>query len=73
MPDTCIVTTTYRHKRPPRNRKAVALEVPAIVARKKEPPLRPRIAAAEAVSQSPAFTTGQRSQTHRAMRNVTAP
>jgi hypothetical protein len=28
---TRIVTTTYRYKRPPRKRKAVALEVPAIV------------------------------------------
>ena len=26
-----IVTTNYRYKRPPRKRKAVALEVPAIV------------------------------------------
>ena len=26
-----IVTTHYRYKRPPRKRKAVALEVPAIV------------------------------------------
>lgn len=29
---TAIVTTTYRYERPPRKRKAVALEVPAIVA-----------------------------------------
>ena len=28
---TRIVTTTYRYKRPPRKRKAVALEVPAVV------------------------------------------
>ena len=28
-----IVTSTYRYKRPPRKRKAVALEVPAIVRR----------------------------------------
>ena len=28
-----IVTSTYRYKRPPRKRKAVALEVPAIVDR----------------------------------------
>jgi hypothetical protein len=26
-----IIRTTYRYKRPPRKRKAVALEVPAIV------------------------------------------
>ena len=30
---TRIVTTRYRYKRPPRKRKAVALEVPVIVAR----------------------------------------
>jgi hypothetical protein len=70
---TRIVTTTYRYKRPPRKRKAVALEVPAVVTRKKEPPLRPRIAAAEAVYQSPRLHDGQRNQAHRAMRNVTAP
>jgi hypothetical protein len=28
---TRIVTSTYRYKRPPRKRKAVALDVPAIV------------------------------------------
>ena len=28
---TRIVTSTYRYKRPPRNRKPVLLEVPAIV------------------------------------------
>jgi hypothetical protein len=32
---TRIVTTTYRYKRPPRKRKAVALEVPAIITRKR--------------------------------------
>ena len=35
---TRIVTTTYRYKRPPRKRKAVALEVPAIVRAKRSPP-----------------------------------
>ena len=40
---TRIVTTTYRYKRPPKKRKAVALEVPVIVTAKKEPPSRPRI------------------------------
>ena len=33
-----IVTSTYRYKRPPRKRKAVALEVPAIVRAKRSPP-----------------------------------
>jgi hypothetical protein len=32
---TRIVTTSYRYKRPPRKRKAVAIEVPAIVAAKR--------------------------------------
>ena len=32
---TRIVTTTYRYKRPPRKRKAVALEVPAVVTTKR--------------------------------------
>ena len=36
--DTRIVTSTYRYKRPPRKRKAVALEVPAIVRVKRSPP-----------------------------------
>ena len=31
---TRIVTTTYRYKRPPRKRKAVALEAPAVVTTK---------------------------------------
>jgi len=34
---TRIVTTTYRYKRPPKKRKAVALEVPTIVTRAKKP------------------------------------
>jgi hypothetical protein len=32
---TRIVTTAYRYKRPPRKRKAVALDVPAIVTTKR--------------------------------------
>jgi hypothetical protein len=32
---TRIVTTTYRYKRPPRKRKAVALDMPAVVAAKR--------------------------------------
>jgi hypothetical protein len=35
---TRIVTTHYRYKRPPRRRKAVALEAPVIVTTKKQPP-----------------------------------
>jgi len=34
MTDTSIVTTHYRYKRPPRKRKPVALEVPAVVTAK---------------------------------------
>ena len=33
-----IVHTAYRYKRPPGKRKAVALEVPAVVTAKKQPP-----------------------------------
>jgi hypothetical protein len=32
---TLIATTTYRYKRPPRKRKPVTLEMPAIVATKR--------------------------------------
>ena len=32
-----IVTTHYRYKRPPKKRKAVALEVPVIVRAKRSP------------------------------------
>jgi hypothetical protein len=42
-----IVTTTYRYKRPPKKRKAVALEVPVIVAAKKNRRPELRRAAAE--------------------------
>ena len=40
MTDARIVTSTYRYKRPPRKRKAVPLEGPAIV-RKGAAPHRP--------------------------------
>jgi len=33
-----IVTTTYHYKPPPRKRKTLALEVPAIVRAKRSPP-----------------------------------
>ena len=36
-----IVTSTYRYKRPPRKRKAVPLEGPAIVTRRRDPRQRP--------------------------------
>jgi hypothetical protein len=49
---TRIVTTTYRYKRPPKKRKAVALEVPAIVTTKRSRRSMER-AAAEVVSRSP--------------------
>ena len=42
---TRIVTSTYRYKRPPRKRKAVAIEAPAIVTTKNS--RRPGMAAAE--------------------------
>ena len=32
-----IVTSTYRYKRPPRKKKPILLEVPAIVTRKSDP------------------------------------
>ena len=35
---TRIVTTSYRYKRPAKKRKAVALELPAIVRAKRSPP-----------------------------------
>ena len=35
---TRTVTTTYRYKRPPRKRKTVTLEAPAIVRAKRSPP-----------------------------------
>ena len=58
-----IVTTSYRYKRPPRKRKAVALEAPAIRhSEKQPPPHRDERGGAEA-SEPPAITTtGQRAQ-----------
>ena len=50
-----IVTSTYRYKRPPRKRKAVALDVPAIVVKDK-----PRPAAEPAQPTSPAIVTAKR-------------
>ena len=58
---TRIVISTYCYKRPPRNRKAVALEVPAVIATKSSRrPIWEEKAAAE-VSVT-ARTTGQRAQ-----------
>ena len=47
---TRIVTSTYRYKRPPKKRKAVALEVPAVVRRdqKREEVSKPAIHPASA-------------------------
>jgi hypothetical protein len=46
-----IVTTAYRYKRPPKKRKAVALEMPAVVtAQRSRHPPRAKQAAAEVVS-----------------------
>ena len=37
---TRIVTTTYRYKRPPKKRKAVELDVPAIVTKRTAEPVK---------------------------------
>ena len=60
---TRIVRTTYRYKRPPRKRKAVAIEAPAVVTTKSSRrPAWEEETAAE-VSEPPAITTGgQRAQ-----------
>jgi hypothetical protein len=47
------VTTHYRYKRPPRKRKAVALDVPAIVVKDKPRP------AAELAQPTPAIVTAK--------------
>jgi hypothetical protein len=65
---TRIVRTAYRHKRPPRRKKPVALEVPAVVRasdpakprhRLVAPPERPEEPAPEAVERKPAIVTIQ--------------
>jgi hypothetical protein len=53
-----IVTTTYRYKRPPKKRKAVALEVPAVVTTEKSRRRPSKQAAAESVSRSPRLHDG---------------
>jgi hypothetical protein len=57
-----IVTTTYRYKRPPRKRKAVAVEGPAVVTAKSS--RRPVGGTEEAAAEVPmtARTTGQQAQ-----------
>ena len=71
---TRIVTTTYRYKRPPRKRKAVALDVPAVVTTKRSRRPTGGKAAAQVIPRSPRrTTTGQRNPAHQPMRNVTAP
>jgi len=57
---THIVTTRYRHNRPPRKRNAVTLEAPAIVTAKSRRPTWEDQAATE-VAEPPTITTrGQR-------------
>ena len=50
---TRIVTTTYRYKRPPRKRKAVALELPAIVRAGRKAEVRQNSAEPPPVSPAP--------------------
>ena len=61
---TRIVTTTYRYKRPPRKRKPVALEAPAVVTAKssRRPSLGGKAAAEDRGRSPPAITTGRRAQ-----------
>jgi hypothetical protein len=49
-----IVRTTYHYRRPPRRKKPVALEVPAVVTAKKPPPSIGEKAAAEIMGHAPA-------------------
>ncbi len=58
MTDARIVTTTYRYKRPPRKRKAVALEVPVIVATKRSRRSMERAAAEVGLLNRPAIHDG---------------
>ena len=53
-----IVTSTYRYKRPPKKRKAPALEVPAVVNTEKSRRRPSKQAAAESVSRSPRLHDG---------------
>jgi hypothetical protein len=72
---TRIVTTPYRYKRPPRKRKAVALDIPAVVTAKSR--RRPVGGTEEAAAKVPmtARTTGQQAQpsTPREAARVIAP
>jgi hypothetical protein len=69
---TRIVSYVRPYKRPPRKRKAVALDVPAVATTKRS--RRPTgKAAAQVIPRSPRGTDGQRNPAHRAIRNVTAP
>ena len=52
---TRIVRTAYRYQRPPGKRKPVALEVPAVVTTKKQPPPDWGEAAAEIPRHAPVF------------------
>jgi hypothetical protein len=53
-----IVTSTYRYKRPPKKRKALALEVPTVVTTEKSRRRPSKQAAAESVSRSPRLHDG---------------
>ena len=59
-----IVTTHYRYKRPPRKRKPVALEAPAVVTAKssRRPSLGGKAAAEDRGRSPPAITTGRRAR-----------
>jgi hypothetical protein len=51
---TRIVTSTYRYKRPPRKRKAVAFDVPAVVTRKRAVGSAKSVGAADRLPEQPA-------------------
>ncbi len=60
---SAIVTSTYRYKRPPRNKKPVLLEVPAIVTKRASPSQQasaPKPAAPANDDRNPAIFTAKR-------------
>jgi hypothetical protein len=66
---TRIVTTTYRYKRPPRKRMAVALDVPAIVRKSSRRPIgEEKAAAAEVMPPTSEEGAAQRSTARGAAR-----
>jgi hypothetical protein len=73
---TRIVTTTYRYKRPPRKRKAVAIEAPAVVTTKssrRQPVGRKEQAAAEVDAGHPSRGEAAQPSTPRAAARVAPP